>query len=258
MMDAHWLRLYHGTTTDPKWQVVARRACHTMSRQVTRANIVAVWTAMLEAASQSNPRGSLQSWSDEDVGASLDIDESEIRAIREAMIGKTLHEDGKSLIGWEKRQPKRERQDDTAADRKRAQRERDMASSGVTVRDKPMSHHVTPRGEERREEKKEQEQEHAPQASASVPSKRGSRLPDDWRPDETELAWAASACPGIDARREAEKFRDYWRAKAGKDGVKLDWSATFRNWLRNAKPASTITPFRQQFEPISQARRPLS
>ena len=32
----------------------------------------------------------------------------------------------------------------------------------------------------------------------------------------------------------AYKFRDYWLAKAGKDGAKLDWSATWRNWVRNS------------------------
>jgi len=32
--------------------------------------------------------------------------------------------------------------------------------------------------------------------------------------------------------REAERFRDYWIAKPGKDGVKLDWAATWRNWMR--------------------------
>jgi hypothetical protein len=32
---------------------------------------------------------------------------------------------------------------------------------------------------------------------------------------------------------ELEKFRDYWCAKA-RDAAKLDWQATWRNWLRKA------------------------
>jgi len=52
---------------------------------------------------------------------------------------------------------------------------------------------------------------------------RGSRLPQDWTPE------------GDYDREELERFRDYWIAKAGKDGVKLDWQATWRNWLRNSK-----------------------
>ena len=34
---------------------------------------------------------------------------------------------------------------------------------------------------------------------------------------------------------ESRKFADYWAAKAGAGGVKLDWQATWRNWVRNAK-----------------------
>lgn len=69
---------------------------------------------------------------------------------------------------------------------------------------------------------------------------RGSRLPPDWLPE------------GTFEQEEVERFRDYWTAKAGKDGVKLDWQATWRNWLRNtqswkprqplAKPIDTSDP----------------
>jgi hypothetical protein len=33
---------------------------------------------------------------------------------------------------------------------------------------------------------------------------------------------------------EIEKFRDYWAAKAGKDACKVNWNATWRNWVRSA------------------------
>jgi uncharacterized protein YdaU (DUF1376 family) len=32
-----------------------------------------------------------------------------------------------------------------------------------------------------------------------------------------------------------EQFKDYWVAQAGQKGVKLDWDATWRNWVRNTK-----------------------
>ncbi len=38
-------------------------------------------------------------------------------------------------------------------------------------------------------------------------------------------------------------FKDYWVAKAGKDGVKLDWFATWRNWLRNQRTAAPLRKF---------------
>ena len=46
-------------------------------------------------------------------------------------------------------------------------------------------------------------------------------------------AWAPET-----VRLEAAKFADYWHAKAGKDGAKLDWLATWRNWCRSVKTAS--------------------
>ncbi len=63
-------------------------------------------------------------------------------------------------------------------------------------------------------------------------NQRGTRLAPDWEPTakHTELGTEL----GVDTPGEAAKFRDYWIAKPGKDGCKLDWDATFRNWLRRA------------------------
>lgn len=63
-------------------------------------------------------------------------------------------------------------------------------------------------------------------------NKRGTRLPADFQPNlvfAVELGFDRSQ-----AMTEFDKFRDYWNAKAGKDATKLDWPATWRNWLRNA------------------------
>lgn len=63
---------------------------------------------------------------------------------------------------------------------------------------------------------------------------RATRLPQDWQPSPDELAWARNARPDVDPAAEAAKFRDYWHAKGGKDATKTDWSATWRNWIRNS------------------------
>jgi hypothetical protein len=31
-------------------------------------------------------------------------------------------------------------------------------------------------------------------------------------------------------------FRNYWHAKAGKEGTKLDWGKTWQNWVYKAHP----------------------
>ena len=64
--------------------------------------------------------------------------------------------------------------------------------------------------------------------------KKGFRLPDDWNPREADFAMAVARLNGS-AKLELEKFRDYWKAQPGQRGTKLDWDATFRNWVRNAK-----------------------
>lgn len=74
--------------------------------------------------------------------------------------------------------------------------------------------------------------------------KRGSRLPTDWTLPVEWRQWAEINF-STDADRiteEADKFRDHWIAKPGRAGCKLDWLATWRNWLRNArgKPATVI------------------
>jgi hypothetical protein len=65
-------------------------------------------------------------------------------------------------------------------------------------------------------------------------SKRGTRLPDDFAATPEMVAWARANTPGVGAR-ETDAFIDYWRAQPGQRGVKTDWPATWRNWMRRAQ-----------------------
>lgn len=61
----------------------------------------------------------------------------------------------------------------------------------------------------------------------------GQRLPPDWRPSPQDTAYAESQSLKPDEiSRVAEDFRDYWTARAGEAGRKLDWPATWRTWVR--------------------------
>ncbi len=65
---------------------------------------------------------------------------------------------------------------------------------------------------------------------------RGSRLSADWEPSPDDLAYAAEQ--GFDERATheiADHFADHWRAQPGQKGVKLDWPATWRNWIRRER-----------------------
>lgn len=62
---------------------------------------------------------------------------------------------------------------------------------------------------------------------------RGCRLSATWAPTIEDTVYAISE--GFSEReidRMGEGFRDYWIAKPGKDGVKLDWRATWKKWVR--------------------------
>jgi uncharacterized protein YdaU (DUF1376 family) len=51
--------------------------------------------------------------------------------------------------------------------------------------------------------------------------------------------------PELHPTKTFDQFKDYWISQAGQKGVKLDWFATWRNWVRNtnapkANPADNI------------------
>jgi hypothetical protein len=87
----------------------------------------------------------------------------------------------------------------------------------------------------------------APPAKRSTP--KGTRLPADWKPSPEDVTAAAEyGIAGAALTHEADSFRDYWTAKAGKDAVKIDWAATWRNWVRRNRAKvngnGTVHPLR--------------
>ena len=65
-------------------------------------------------------------------------------------------------------------------------------------------------------------------------SRRGTRLPGDWRPDGEGMRYAAGRGFGPERIGELiEAFRDYWAARPGAGGVRCDWAAVWRTWVRN-------------------------
>ena len=71
-----------------------------------------------------------------------------------------------------------------------------------------------------------------PAPPKAATARRGSRLaettlPDDWH------AWAEAA-GHHDPPAEWARFADYWRSVPGQKGSKLDWPATWRNWIRKS------------------------
>lgn len=220
--------------TDPKFRTIAR-----ISKQPI-ALVISVYMFLLVDASRNVTRGHVDV-TNEDLASALDVTDEEIEAILFAMQGRLIN-DG-VLSGWENRQPKREDFGDestgakSSAQRKKEQRERQKQEQDKHL-DSDASHHghdmsrnVTLDKDKDKEEIKIKSNTKEERASP-----KGSRLPlnsvltTDWRD------WAATERPDLDVEKTFLRFKDHWLAAAGRAGIKADWPATWRNWVRGEKP----------------------
>lgn len=137
-----WFRWHHGSVSDPKFQLVARKASASV------AEVLAMWACLLESASQATPRGYVIAPDFEALECALGLPDGQAQAIYGRMEERGLVGADGAITAWQRRQPKRERDDDNSTERVKAFRDRQRhetprnASGGTE----------TPRGEESREE----------------------------------------------------------------------------------------------------------
>jgi len=74
---------------------------------------------------------------------------------------------------------------------------------------------------------------HKPITNNQEKNKRGSRLPQDFFFPKDWCDFLVEQRPELNAQKTFDQFKDYWIAQAGQKGVKLDWFATWRNWVRS-------------------------
>jgi len=214
--------------TDPKWRTIAKVSGQPICL------VQAVFLHLLVDASRNVTRGHV-TVTLEDLASALDVTEDAIRAIWDAMQGRVLEE--KRLLGWEARQPKKEDGGDpstgakSAAERKREERARKAQMEGVT-----QSH------DESRNVTLDKDKEEIKNIEEAPPSRSvkgtGSRLPEDWTLPAEWRTWAEKERQDLALDTVADGFRDFWIGKAGKEGRKADWQATWRNWVRNQRQGS--------------------
>lgn len=209
---SRWFRFYDCALDDPKVQKLP-------------GDLFKVWVNLLCVASRNN--GALPAIDDlafmlrqsSDTVSDMMSELMRVGLIDESEQGLTPH-------NWSERQY----QSDSSAERMRKHRamKRNSDVTDVTMCDVTGDGKVTLQNRYRADTDTEI-------TSAPARSKKGTRLPEDWKPSSdlivkaTELGLSASQFD-----REVEKFRDYWLGRAGSAGVKLDWEATARNWMRSA------------------------
>lgn len=73
--------------------------------------------------------------------------------------------------------------------------------------------------------------DNAESGAALSSRRRPTTLPHGWAPDATLVETMLAECPGVDLQAEHRKFADYYRATGR---TMVDWSATWRNWIRRS------------------------
>jgi hypothetical protein len=219
-MANQWFRSWHGAPTDPKWRLIAKKA------DVPTSLVVSFVWALMDRASQSDDRGSFAGIDLEVLAEYLDCDETQLKRIVTQCNARNITVTER-FVTWEKRQPKRE--DNGSTDRVRAFRER-QKNRGFEVDETQCN---TTKRNATLDKDKDKDKNIGREETFPSARKRASRLPNDWiiSAEEKTFAISEGLSPSqIDS--EAEKFRDYW---IGNGGLKADWIATWRNWVRKAK-----------------------
>lgn len=115
----------------------------------------------------------------------------------------------------------------------RAQR-REQAINGTSTT-VPTSVERTSNGTPTNQEPRTRNQEPETKTQKSKASATGSRLPAEWKPTPSDIEYCKTERPELRPSLVATNFYDYWTSKAGAAGRKVDWSATWRMWVRKEK-----------------------
>ena len=71
---------------------------------------------------------------------------------------------------------------------------------------------------------------------------RGTRLPTDCELPQEWFDFCKQQRQDLKPDEVFAAFRDYWIAQPGQKGVKTDWTATWRNWIRNTRVSTNSQP----------------
>ena len=108
-----------------------------------------------------------------------------------------------------------------------------QASDQQTTSKRPASDQQTTTNKNDNNDKNEKNRGVSSETPPKPKNKKGTRLDDSWELPTEWGEWAESEGLSYEEIcKQEEVFKDYWIAKPGKEGVKLNWKATWRNWIR--------------------------
>ena len=220
-----WIPSHQELRSHPKTRKAARRAGVSLPTMIGHLHLLWYWA--LDFA----PDGDVARFDAEDLADAAEWDadpEQLIDALVNCGSGGAngfITEDGK-LHDWDEYGGKYGKRVEAARKAAAARWDAVPAPSDTDSNADAMRTHSAGNAEERRGEEKER-------TSPRKRADRATRLPDGWLPaPEPDLVSAVGGHQA--AQRELAKFIDYWAAASGAKGRKVDWQATWRNWLRRA------------------------
>ena len=197
-----WFRLYSEFAHDPKIQM--------LSEAMQRRYVMLMCLRCSEV---------LETLHETEIAFQLRLSTEELEQTKQLFISKNFIDKHWNLLNWDKRQFVSD--SSTMRVAKHRSKKKQVSNVDETLQKRPSNAIDTDTDTE--------------QIQKRVNNKRGSRLAQDWFLSKSMGDWATQERPDLDVRQVAEQFKDYWAAQAGQKGVKLDWDATWRNWIRNTK-----------------------
>lgn len=214
----HWFKIHHGFSSDSKLALVAHKM------EESRATINGIFLDILEYASKQDDRGSLIGYNVEAGALTMGVSDKFMGDVIETLRNVTLvtHE---KVVNWDRYQGS---VDSTAAERQRRHREKKKQQLEEIVTP------VTVTSPLRNVEKSREDK-----------NRKGTRfaltsLPPEW------VEYCKTERPDLNAATVFQGFHDYWISIPGAKGVKLDWFATWRNWVRSQNANQKQQPQKPQ------------
>ena len=219
-MSNPWFRMYAEFATDPKVQMMS---------EVNQRRLTMLFCF------RCNSDVTLH---DDEVTFLLRVTTEEWQVTKALFIEKGFIDKNNNLQNWDKRQFA----SDSSKNRVAAYRERkkQQSNSDVTLQVTKSNDIDTEQIQNRTDTEQSKSIGEKTSPIAKPKKQNGTRISDYWTLSKKNGEWALSEKPHWTPekiRTEASAFKDYWLAKAGSDGVKNDWDATWRNWVRRANDA---------------------
>jgi hypothetical protein len=193
-----WFRLYSEFAHDPKIQM--------LSEAMQRRYVMLLCLRCSEV---------LETLHETEIAFQLRLSTAELDETKQLFIAKNFIDKQWNLLNWDKRQFV----SDSSTMRVARHREKKKQESNVdeTLQKRPSN--ATDTDTDTDTEKKK--------------NKRGSRLASDFCFTKEWEDFCQQTRPELNPVKTFDQFKDYWIAQAGQKGVKLDWFATWRNWVRS-------------------------